>query len=152
MTNSKKTKKKIPDSWLTFLKSPFFTLHQHAKHQRWVTKLLLRNNWFKNPKIWELFWACSTKILQTAFRFLGSIYACQKPSWFISSYPHNSWFKNSAFLTHPTKTFKSHFVFLQSLSTCKKSRWTFSVPTPQKWSNAVKQLLESVWAFCRVGA
>ena len=151
MTNSKKKKKK---SWLmiNIFKITFLYTTSACSTSRWVTKLLLRNNWFKNPKIWELSWPCSTKILQTAFRFLGSIYACQKPSWFISSYPHNSWFKNSAFLTHPTKIFKSHFAFLQSLSTCKKSRWTFSASTPQKWSNAVKQLLESVWPFCRVGA
>ena len=33
-----KKKKKNPDSWLTFLKSPFFIPHQHAKHHaEWLS-------------------------------------------------------------------------------------------------------------------
>ena len=54
---------------------------------RWLTQLLFRYGWFKNPAIWlaqSIFNHVKLKIYKPCLTFLASISLCQKPSWFIN--------------------------------------------------------------------
>ena len=105
----------------------------------------MRYWWFsKNSKFhwWRAFFDhTQPKTYKLFYKFLESIFACHKSSWFINSHLRYGWFKNSVIwlgkniLTPPKENFQ--IIFLQSVSVTAlrllKSDWLIAILTFPKW-------------------